>query len=168
MVCSAQFPFGGGAVSGAVRELQCARSTPTTCCPVPAVSHGASAARSAPCGRYCVCVTGVCAAECPEDRSPSAEWREAVGLEPKGSGTLAAEHTERESVCLHHNNHLHTSPSCYTMSSSSSKHTLYTSEGCCQSDHVTELSQNHNRPRALLIFVFASRVVIYTLQILEQ
>lgn len=40
----------------AVWELQCARFTPTTCCPIPAVSPGASGARSPPCGRY-VCLS---------------------------------------------------------------------------------------------------------------
>ncbi len=63
-----------------------------------------------------VCVPGVCDPSvcCGVSKRPLAEWRGAVtlGREPKGSRTLTAEHTERESVCLQHINDIYCSFSC--------------------------------------------------------
>jgi len=56
----------------AVWELQYARFTPTTCCPIPAVSPGASGARSPPCGRY------VCLCPCVSRRKTDRWWTASV------------------------------------------------------------------------------------------
>lgn len=98
MVCSGLLPDCGGAVSGcAVWELQCARFTPTTCYPIPAVSPGASGARSPPCGRY------VCLFPCVSRGKTERRWTVSVttvnddGIGRPRAGPRAAGHSRTNS-----------------------------------------------------------------------